>query len=365
MLFYRLMSSIRNATSLQLITGWFGFLQNKKTRWIEDPKLASELLAATADKGDFIEKWVAMPAWKPILSLESVNGEQWARMKKEFYVLAQHLRPVEELEAIAKELTLTAINSNDTIGSKTVSLLAFKAMTIWLFDVEFKDEWMFLLDAVEEWRMEIAMKGQGDVALKNKVIDWLLDVLESSRYNKLYPADYWKEPEHYSLFLQPFLISPSINVADIGITIHRNPGLYHRDKITDLITFSHPFPVLERFFPEGHRDKSGAVVVEPNTQVFFDMNVQKGKWAAFSLGSRACAGRKIAISLIAGIFEPITDSALHKFHPAHMYSGRDNDNNDNLATVIYQVRRLAAISLGIFCEMAGLIWAKYSGGKDI
>ena len=36
------------------------------------------------DKGNFIEYFVATPAWEPIISLESVDNDKWDKVKKNF-----------------------------------------------------------------------------------------------------------------------------------------------------------------------------------------------------------------------------------------------------------------------------------------
>ncbi len=196
------------------------------------------------------------------------------------------------------------------------------------------------------------MKKKGDMVLKQKMVQWLIDLLKTSKY--LIMGLDWEDPENYSLFLQPLLVSPAINLCDIAVTIYKNPGVFHSDRISELIGLAHPFPVLERFFPLGHQSKSGGDwVVEKNTQVFFDMSQLKGKWTAFSFGSRNCAGRKVAIALISGLFTPLLlPGNLERFRPLlnHAYSGRENDDKIDLAMVLYQATRIAEISLEMVFE---------------
>ncbi len=80
-------------------------------------------------------------------------------------ILMQHLAPVEELEAIARQHSLMMVSStltcrvNDAttgdedvvVDSRSITLLVLKSMTKWLFDVEFKKEWEELVECVEQW----------------------------------------------------------------------------------------------------------------------------------------------------------------------------------------------------------------------
>jgi hypothetical protein len=73
----------------------------------------------------------------------------------------------------------------------------------------------------------------------------------------------WREPRYWSLLMQPFLLSPAINLGDICVALKRFPDL----KPEAAIRRAHPFPILERFVGEhGARRPDGTFAVAPNTQ---------------------------------------------------------------------------------------------------
>jgi hypothetical protein len=76
-----------------------------------------------------------------------------------------------------------------------------------------------LVDASWEWRREIAVRGRADPRIKAAAVDVLLQLLLSSPH--LFPlfGERWREPCCYSLIMQPFLLSPMINVGDILVAV--------------------------------------------------------------------------------------------------------------------------------------------------
>ena len=73
----------------------------------------------------------------------------------------------------------------------------------------------------------------------------------NSKFKSTFPE--WKKPEYYSALMQPFIISPMINVSDIAVSVQNNLPVYeHMNKDINLfidhcIQISHPFPMLERY----------------------------------------------------------------------------------------------------------------------
>ena len=62
-----------------------GLIKNINVHLEKDPIIIKKILDTSSDKGIIsIEKMLAMPAWYPIKSLESVNGEEWIIQKKLF-----------------------------------------------------------------------------------------------------------------------------------------------------------------------------------------------------------------------------------------------------------------------------------------
>jgi cytochrome P450 len=106
----------------------------------------------------------------------------------------------------------------------------------------------------------------------------------------------WAQPRYYSLILQPFLVSPAINVGDIAVAMKSNPQLGLEAAMRQM----HPFPIFERWV-EKDVVVRGNVAVKANTQVIMftaDFRGSKAAWPAFGAGPRACAGTTLALGLL-------------------------------------------------------------------
>lgn len=71
-----------------------------------------------------------------------------------------------------------------------------------------------------EWRKEIALKGVGDIGVKQAFCQRLTEIIKQSRYAEgLTEEQHLKDPTLWmSVFAQPFILSPQINVSDIMIS---------------------------------------------------------------------------------------------------------------------------------------------------
>merc|ERR1711976_30994 len=161
----------------------------------------------------------------------------------------------------------------------------------------------------------------------------------------------WEDPHCYSIIMQPFTISPMINMTDIAGSIKRSKAkLKEIEDFPKFIEYSlfteHPFPFFERY------DK------ETNTQLFIDVaKLTKsctfdGTVLNFGLGPRSCLGRLFAKEFLIGFFMPIIEHE-DKFMPDknHKYSGRVNDNIFSLKETVYQLK--------MFCKViTKLVWEK-------
>ena len=88
-------------------------------------------------------------------------------------------------------------------------------------------------------------------------------LLEGSALWELF-GEKWREARYYSLVMQPFLLSPAINLGDVAVAMHSNPTMTPEQAMRA----AHPFPILERFVGAGGaRLRDGSLVVPPNTQV--------------------------------------------------------------------------------------------------
>ena len=259
-----------------------------------------------SDKGNCIEELIASPAWLPILSLESVNGDKWIELKKNFLIFQRHLPSVSELGSVTKFQVKNFLESNlEPLDSKYISILTLKIFLKWLFpDAENKDliTQKLLLDIYEssvEYRKEIACKGVGCMRLKQRAVDQVANLLkQSERYKSIF--ENWSLPEYYSVVLQPFIISPMINVSDIAVSIEKYKSNYDDDIdsfVDNCILMEHPFPILERYDNR------------TNTQIFISLcdlkKIQNGSKFNFGYGPRSCLGRVYAKEFLKEFFGTI------------------------------------------------------------
>jgi hypothetical protein len=307
-----------------------------------------------ADKGTCIEELFASQAWLPIISIESVNGNKWIELKKNFLIFQKCLPSTNRLGllAIDEMKRFVECNQNLILDSKMVSILTLKVFLKWLFfDEDWENDTAYttttmletIYESSLEYRKEIAMKGKGCQAKKQHAIDIVIDLLNKSETYKNIFAD-WSVPECFSIVMQPFVISPMINVSDIAVAIkkHRSTCTDDMDSFLDhCIRMEHPFPVLERY------DATS------NTQIFvFLSDIKLSDEFNYGFGPRACLGRVYAKEFMRSFFSSIfmfcKDSY---FQPDvnHLYSGRDNDKTD-LKQTIYQ--------LGIFYKTCTFLLKK-------
>ena len=289
------------------------------------------------DKGVAIEELIAAPAWLPILSIESVNGKKWIQLKANYAIFHKHLPTVSELGSKARDEIKTFLNLNKgtVLDSKMISLMTLKIFLKWLFvDSDLLEVNQDMLEHVYEssleYRKEIAFKGKGCQTRKQMVVDIVVKLLnKSKRYYNIFPD--WTQPECFSVVLQPFIISPMINVSDIAVSIEKYASNYNKKDINSFIDYcilmEHPFPMLERY------DAS------TNTQIFINLSELKDARFNYGYGPRACLGRLYAIEFLKEFFQPILNLNYENFKPKvnHLYSGRDNDRS-NLKESFYQVK---------------------------
>jgi hypothetical protein len=323
------------------------------------------------DKGRCLEELMSYYAFLPILSLESINGPLWMKLRKNFMKWVEYLPSAEKLGIIADEETKKLIDNNTFLDSKTVSTTTLKVFLKYVFcenhlpleknfshddvvdmkeqikyDVtknktldseafKFIDEHLteefltYMFESSLEYRKEIAIKGKGDQKKKQGAVDKMVAILKKSKYNDLFE---WSDPECFSVVMQPFVISPMINLSDIATSVQKYWDKKEEFKKTmDFIDFcifnEHPFPVLERFD------------AKTNTQIFIDLKSLKdnpiydgdASSVNFGMGMRGCLGRVYARSFLLGFFEPyLVQNKKDLFKPdqGHKYSGRNNDDVD-------------------------------------
>ncbi|CAF2748520.1 unnamed protein product [Rotaria sp. Silwood2] len=314
--------------------------------WITDIDIAKQVLLASENKGSFIEEKIACPAWSPVLSLESVNGDTWRDLKSKFLIFQKYLPPTKQLTSVLRRI-LSSQDGNIEIDAKQVVRITLVCFVKWIFNRDWDPNWDFVCEASWEWRKEIAAKGKADPLLKCRTVDWLIDLINQSNYYEIF-GEQWSTPECYSVIMQPFLLSPMINFSDIAVSASRRPDL----SIQELIHYYHPFPIIERYIEKDIvicNDGVSSVLVNANTQVFIPLDTigQREEynhklWTPFGIGPRKCLGSQYALAFLTEFITHYKNNP--KFVPEknHKYSGRNNDNL-SLSESMYQLTLFAKL----------------------
>jgi hypothetical protein len=284
--------------------------------WVTNITDAKRYLQSS-NKGNCIEMQISRHAWKPILSLESENGETWTILKERLLFLMKQLPDMSNLTAI----TDVVINIDDTvITSKEIGILTIRIFLQYIFGVFDVNRLAYhnqncseLYDASLEFRKEIALKGRGNYNKKLRAVEIIREYIATSSYNL--PDDIYS----ISVILQPFIISPSINVSDIAIHWDLN------DSIDINIARNHPFPILER---EINIDGKTYQAFIPTDELHI---------LPFGYGERQCTGKMIANTFLKTFFVSLMTRNIYVPKQNHLYSGRDNDKVDDFEAILFQI----------------------------
>ena len=364
------------------------FLQRKNVVFVdEDLLLCKKVLEQSTLKGSFIEQLISLPAWSPIFSIESVDGEQWQELssvfKKIFIQFLKHSEYEKITRQYVNQLIAKCLKENKKIDGKECSILTASIFFQGLFGRDLTEsEKALYYEASLQWRKEIAVKEKGCEKYKLQFVN---HVSSEIRKTILYDGITKNKINLVSAISQPFLLSPQINFSDILATLflylHKNKEVYlllssfisEKKNITNFILESirlaHPFPVLEREITKELLYKNLKLSV--GTQVFLMMdqfkhshefniekwdNSVKSQYAvfAFGAGQRICPGKKVALKMLSIIVEefvkqvPIKDIVPFQ---NHHYSGRMNDGKESLRSNLYQLK--------IFI---GIVWKSFKIG---
>jgi hypothetical protein len=331
--------------------------------YVTDLNLAKKVLESSI-KGQFIEQKIAKKAWYPILSIESEDHENYYKLKENLLLLFKEQPSLGILKNIIIEKCLEYNNNYEIIDSKITSIIVADVFVTYLFNENLTcdgiqhlfnaqdtqrvadhyhdqatsglssaqvllkpGELELLYNGSIEWRKEIAIKGKGDINIKNNVIELIKNLLKNSKYTL---SKTYSDIFSYSVICQPYIISPMINVTDILYyydnnlyEFTKNDLIINCNNIKKIISDHHPFPVLERY------DEI------TNTQYYIPMEIIKD--FPFGFGPRKCPGQNIALLFIETFLKHINKD---KFKPKlnHLYSGRSNDNKDDIYSIIYQIK---------------------------
>jgi len=369
------------------------FLQRRKVVILKsNPSLCGEILSASDKKGDFLEHLIATPAWHPIYSIESMDGPLWEQLASDFKKLMAQLGWRERLGPLSRssidELSLSVQSGKiEVIGAEEISRLSLRILYELLFDQKISndDETLFY-QASLEWRKEIAVKGKANAQIKSKFWHRLSEIVAASRFKEGL-VSYEKDPSSWlSIFAQPFLISPQINLSDIFVSVFHylraDPALLEKAKdwartdqrplldgiLLEAIRLKHPFPILERelkknLTAEGKHYSAGTQFFIILDELRQDQSFLPERWLAkpsqnphfsipFGSGPRMCIGKPIAMELMIDLLKAfLLRFEIEVIQPekGHLYSGRNNDGGETLAETWYQLKVFSRVLWKSLC----------------
>jgi hypothetical protein len=281
--------------------------------------------------------------------LESEDGATHKELRLKFDMLMKTLPDAYTLTDITNDRVKAciqhAIDTNEPIDAHTLAILTLEIFTQYLFGehVLAKRQQLATLEAASwEWRKEISMRGKADRRLKAEAVRVVVEELlplNPTLYDVF--GEKWKEPEYFSLLMQPFIISPAINTGDIMCAMKLDSTLTTPDQC---LRAMHPFPIFERFVTKDIVFNN-QVVVPANTQCIMFTSDFKGssyQWPVFGAGLRSCAGMHLATPFLRSLFTHFTLMEARLFQPqiGHRYSGRHLDGmsaswSDSVSETLY------------------------------
>ena len=240
------------------------------------------------------------------------------------------------INAVAKEVIV--------IDADAIARLSLSVFIEYLFKRDWEPRFDVLLAASWEWRKEIAVRGRANPGVKKAAVELVVDdLIRNSHLWELF-GEKWREPRYYSLIMQPFLVSPAINVGDIAVAMKRYPDL----ALEPAMRRMHPFPIFERYVDQDVVVK-GKVAVRAKTQVIMftsDISGSKHLWPAFGSGPRACAGTSMALGLLNAIHGKMLGRPGFEPERGHKFSGRNNDGVTSFAEVWYFAKTVLPVVAG-------------------
>ena len=284
---------------------------------------AEKILKRSAEKGVFLEKLHALPTWSPIISIESVDGAQWKRMLRAVHVISASVDAVGRAAGVAAR-TCERRAAEDSVQR----VIASVAHEILFGDMASSKEIQLWCDAATTLSLSLSVKSAGaDRTIVRDAIATCLLRCQACRWWRDVRDGCESDEEAVSCALQPFLVSPIINLMDALAACARvRPANTPADVVRAIATWP-PFPVLERW------DAALGVHAVVNSDEYAATcradDSAPPAWLAFGAGPRACPGKSIAISIVRELYfgwiATIDDDAAAALFAVHVASGRLND----------------------------------------
>jgi cytochrome P450 len=193
-----------------------------------------------------------------------------------------------------------------------------------------------------------------------------------------------------SVFGQPFIISPQINISDIMVATFAflrqkpqyyqkarqraliNDGKYLNAVIMEAIRLQHPFPILERELTrdlqlKGRLIQAGTQIFIPLDQFKQDPSFNPDGWLneasphpyqslVFGAGKRMCLGKMLASQLMVEMLRALlihVPQAQIQPEQGHHFSGRNNDGKQGFGESLYQLQKFL-----------GALWRSFKLGRQ-
>jgi len=341
-------------------------------------------------KGRALEYLMATPTWFPLINVESVDGPVWQRMRNHTTQILAATDFSKRLPSICREQILTLSKSGvEKIDCQVLNVLCVRVMWSLCFgeavSESVEQDMVILIDLL---RGEIAQKtptSQKGHDLKRRLMKscleaaktttWLAPLLESCEH----------EREFVNSLMQPFFMSPCINIADIFAPLMKvvdkapcNRVLLSdketvRHLIFETLLHYHPFPIFERDLSKtiGDFAKGSHVYVlnmkSDHKGEFCPAHWEKPEfsrknmWRLYGSGPRGCVGSQMATLWMTEMLYEMTQvfelSAIVPWE-GKMWSGRDNDKEENpletlrrLGLAIYlQIQKMTGLRKAWFHE---------------